>query len=717
MSSFDPPETVVRFGEFVADIQAGELHRNGSKIKLQGQPFEILAFLLERPGRMVTREELGRRLWPADTFVDFEHGLNAAVNRLREALGDSSEQPRFIETIPRRGYRFIAQVDGPSAPGTVSSAITFPQARRVRLVFGVALLLVLISVAIGWWLLSRRLPRVTTSTQLSFSGVIHAPSADPRDEAYSTLATDGSRIYSSAATKEGISRLGYVSTAGGEQVSMTVPLAYPQLRHISPDGSMLLVWASSPGESERHLWLVPTAGGGPRRLGKIDGHDGAWSPDGREIIYANEQHLYVARSDGSNAHKIAATPGKAFWLRWSPDATLIRFTVADSKTASQTLWECQPDGSDLHRLSLSWDKEPQECCGEWTPEGRYFLFRAARANRSDIWLIRDKKYLEGKYQPTRLTNGPLGSAAAISSRDGKRLFAIEGRNMSETFKYDLRSHQVIPFLPGSSICCVSTSPDGHWIAYNEGRGAETILWRSKLDGSERLQLTEPQASIVPASWSPDGKQIAFFAKTQGRGQDSVWKIYLVAASGGSPRDPLPNERNVVDPEWSPDGHSLMFGRPPLYWVESSTRTGISILNMDTDRISALPQSEGLFSPHWSPNGRYVAAMSLNQRKLMLFDFAAQSWTELAHSTDQNPKWFGNPRWLPDGEHLYVDEAAKGVVMRVDTKTRKVEEIVDAKTIDPTSQGCGFSNVAGEDAIWIDCDRISADIYALDLDLP
>jgi DNA-binding winged helix-turn-helix (wHTH) protein len=93
-------------------VQAGELYRNGSKIKLQGQPFEILAALLERPGRMVTRDELRRRLWPADTFVDFEHGLNDAVNRLREALGDSTEEPRFIETIPRRGYKFIAPVDG-----------------------------------------------------------------------------------------------------------------------------------------------------------------------------------------------------------------------------------------------------------------------------------------------------------------------------------------------------------------------------------------------------------------------------------------------------------------------------------------------------------------------------------------------------------------------------------------------------------------------------
>src|SRR5437016_10619039 len=152
MSSPHPLGSTIRFGEFTADLEAQDLFRNGSKVRLQGQPFEILAVLLERPGRVVTREELRRRLWPSDTFVDFEHGLNAAVNRLREALGDSSEEPRFIETVPRRGYRFIAQVDAPSASGVTSSAITFTPARRFRLVFGIALLflLVLISVAIGW---------------------------------------------------------------------------------------------------------------------------------------------------------------------------------------------------------------------------------------------------------------------------------------------------------------------------------------------------------------------------------------------------------------------------------------------------------------------------------------------------------------------------------------------------------------------------------------
>src|SRR5580700_8467317 len=100
----------IRFGIFEVDLQAGELRKQGMKVKLQQQPFELLAMLLERPGGVVTREEIQKRLWPGDTFVDFDRGLNRAANRLRESLGDEADSPRFIETLPRRGYRFIAPV-------------------------------------------------------------------------------------------------------------------------------------------------------------------------------------------------------------------------------------------------------------------------------------------------------------------------------------------------------------------------------------------------------------------------------------------------------------------------------------------------------------------------------------------------------------------------------------------------------------------------------
>src|SRR6201998_1066287 len=130
---------IVRFGAFEADLSACELRKSGVRIKLHGQPFEVLAMLLERPGALVTREELQKRLWPTDTFVDFDHGVNTAINRLREALGDSAENPRFIETVPRRGYRFIApvesQVSAPPGssviPAGTSSFGTTPPATQV----------------------------------------------------------------------------------------------------------------------------------------------------------------------------------------------------------------------------------------------------------------------------------------------------------------------------------------------------------------------------------------------------------------------------------------------------------------------------------------------------------------------------------------------------------------------------------------------------------
>src|SRR3989442_8968302 len=109
------PVRILRFGSFELDLRSGELRRNGSRVSLQDQPLQILSVLLERPGELVAREELRQRLWPADTFVDFEHGLNAAVKRLRDALGDSADTPRFVETVPRRGYRFVAPVERAAA--------------------------------------------------------------------------------------------------------------------------------------------------------------------------------------------------------------------------------------------------------------------------------------------------------------------------------------------------------------------------------------------------------------------------------------------------------------------------------------------------------------------------------------------------------------------------------------------------------------------------
>src|SRR5215470_3587414 len=116
-----PTSRAVRFGVFEADLSSGELRKHGLRIKLQDQPFQILAMLLEHPGEVLTREELHRKLWPTDTFVDFDHGLNNAINRLRDALSDSAEAPRFIETLPKRGYRFISQIESEPIPDSLAA--------------------------------------------------------------------------------------------------------------------------------------------------------------------------------------------------------------------------------------------------------------------------------------------------------------------------------------------------------------------------------------------------------------------------------------------------------------------------------------------------------------------------------------------------------------------------------------------------------------------
>jgi TolB-like protein/DNA-binding winged helix-turn-helix (wHTH) protein/Flp pilus assembly protein TadD len=137
----DSGSRTIQFGNFEADLRAGELRRDGSRIKLQEQPFRVLTLLLEHPGEVVSREELRNRLWPADTFVDFDHSLNAAIRRLRDALGDSAEDPKFVETVARRGYRFLAPVNGAQTVIAVAPLPPTSQHRRMMVAAGVVLLL------------------------------------------------------------------------------------------------------------------------------------------------------------------------------------------------------------------------------------------------------------------------------------------------------------------------------------------------------------------------------------------------------------------------------------------------------------------------------------------------------------------------------------------------------------------------------------------------
>ena len=498
----------LQFGLFELDLQARELRKSGVRIKLQDQPFQILAMLLESPGEIVTREELQKRLWPEDTFVDFDLSLNSAVKKLRQALSDDSENPRFIETLYRRGYRFIGPVNGtslrsPSTPGSGEAVPAPPvsegplQSVRARIfrVLPWAIIAVLVLVAVGvFWSRPPQSPRITGYTQITRDG---------RAKGFGGLVAGGERLYMEEIELDRFV-IGEVSVSGGETAILPTSLRDPHIDDISASGSSLLVGTSEGTAGHGSVWALPLPAGSPRRLGDLVVDSATWSPLGSDLVFSKGQEIFIANSDGGNPRKLATLSGPVDDLRFSPDGHKLRFSIHDLKTDSRSLWELNRDGTGLHPLLLGWNESPQECCGNWSSDGRYYFFQSYRAGRNNIWVLPERRHwLTRHADPVQLTNGPLDFTLPVPSRDGKRIFSLGVQPRAELVRYDAKK-RLVPYFGGISGIGLAFSPDGQWVAYISI--PDQALWRSKVDGSERLQLTSTSMmwAALPR-WSPDGK--------------------------------------------------------------------------------------------------------------------------------------------------------------------------------------------------------------------
>jgi Tol biopolymer transport system component/DNA-binding winged helix-turn-helix (wHTH) protein len=713
------PNTV-QFGLFEVDLQARELRKSGVKIKLNEQPFQVLAVLLERPGEIVTREELQARLWPADTFVDFDLSLNGAVKKLRHALGDESDNPRFVETLYRRGYRFIAPISGtnggefeasqkgvhPAAnqdsqkakevPGKAEVSETNRSAEsRVTSAkrFAVIAVLCVAVLVIGLIVFERTLrpsPRITGFTQITSGGKVHQLCA---------LATDGRRLYFQAADKDRIV-LAEVSVSGGDSAVIPTPFQNTFLGDIAPDSSSLLISGWEGTNKEGPVWLLPLPAGPPRPLAAVSNIAVVWVPDGRSLLYAHGTDLYESNSDGSDAKKLATLAARISSVRVSPDERKIRLTLDDTKTGFSELWELSRDGSGSHPLLPGWTDTPHECCGQWTPDGKYFLFTSFREGRTSLWALPERRsWFQPKPKPVQLTNGPLDFWLPVPSRDGKRIFAMGGLPRSEVLRYDGRSFQ--PYLNGVSAEDLTFSADGHRVAYVSV--PELTLWSSNVDGSDRIQLSDPgvMEAALPR-WSPDGSQIVFMARTL----TTDWKAYLVSARGQGLRELVPGATAGFDPSWSPDGRLVVLAVSDL----GATSNKISILDLASKSVSPVPGGENLFSPRWSPDGRYIAAITTDSQALMLFDRTNQQWTELVRMG------IGFPSWSHDGQYLYFDSTLTEdpAFFRVRISDHRLERIASLKDIrrlwGPNGEWTGLGP---DDSLLITRNIGSPEIYALD----
>jgi Tol biopolymer transport system component/DNA-binding winged helix-turn-helix (wHTH) protein len=712
-------QTTIRFGPFDADLQTQELRKQGVRLRLPGQSFLVLKMLLERPGQLVTRDALRAALWPSDTFVDFDNGLNAAVNRLRETLGDSADSPHLIETLPRRGYRFIAPLNGahvasvfdPPA-GELETAATAtagtlvrakPQARRSGLRYAALAGVVLVSAALlGYVLMHWSPPKVTGSAQVTSDG--QGKTASFAAELASPLVGDSSRLYFLEGPVGG-NRLTQVSTGGGETVLFPAPFRIRRLLDVSPNRRELLALSYGGVQMESAVMVLPLPAGSPHRLGDILAHDASWSRDGERIVYANGHDLYLAKSDGSESRKLGTVPGTAWWPRWSPDASVVRFTVLEA-LGWRRIWEVSTDGSRLHRLLPERNVAlGGQCCGNWTADGSYFVFESVPppGGMSQVWSLREGRgFLKKARALTQLTTGPMSMVAPLPSADGKKIFAVAVQPRGQLVRYNGRSRQFVPFLSGISADGVDFSKDGQWVTYV--LFPERTLWRSKADGSERLQLTLPPMKVSLPRWSPDGKRIAFLGQAAGK----PVKIYIVSADGGTSKQAIPGELNEGEASWSPDGNSLAFG--PLWWLEGSA--AIRVLDLKTGQITTLPDSEGLFSARWSPDGRQLVALRADATQtLMLFDFEGRKWEELAKSA-------AYPNWSRDGSCIYFEDpyTNEPALYRVLISDRKVEELA---TLDPRILSWAivgkWMGLAPDDSPLVLRDTSVEEIYALDLE--
>ena len=278
----------------------------------------------------------------------------------------------------------------------------------------------------------------------------------------------------------------------------------------------------------------------------------------------------------------------------------------------------------------------------------------------------------------------------------------------ELVRYDSASHQFTPYLSGISAMGVNFSRDGKWVTYVSY--PEGVLWRSKVDGGERLQLTSPPLFAMLPRWSPDGTRIAFMAHQPGK----PWSVYVIPAEGGSSDQPTPADHRGADPNWSPDGNSLLFGRNPVDEAPGAGTLDLEIVDLRTHAISKVPGSEGMYSPRWSPDGRHILAFPGAADRLMLFDFKTQRWTELAKI---NVGW---PEWSRSGDYIYFSgnpPAGQPGLFRVRISDHKLEQVVSLKDFRNAPSWGSWMGLAPDDSLLLVRDAGTQDIYALDWEAP
>ncbi len=701
MTGSESHSETFRFGPFEFRPQQGELRKSGRILKLQPQPARLLEILVSNAGQVVKREQIQSAIWDADTQVAYELGVNRCIRQIRSVLLDDPDTPRYIRTLPRQGYSFIAEIErvSPSrrdhdvrgepattslelvtpAPPLAAPVPTIPEinqtvsltskpSKGIHKIQSWILLLGCILIALGVaQYLARPLPapKVDSYTQLS---------NDSYDKVLKTgalarpLFSDGSRVYFSVMSGAAVSEIAQVAVNGGDTSIVSTPLPNPVLFDYSPSRSQFLL-GSGTGIRELPVWIQPLPSGSAHRLSEISAYGASWSPDGEQLVYGSGNGLYIASGSGSNSRLIATfdktRSQRAYWPRWSPDARSIRFSIYDGATRSSWLAEISPQGGELKHLFPRWSFGRDSCCGTWTSDGRLYVFVSSRGGRDDLWLSRTKTGLEklrSSADPIQLTDGPLSYSAPLPNKDGTVVETIGGARRAELMIFDSTSNNFAPLTSRVSPSQADISRDGKRLAFVSS--SDGSLWRSNVDGTEQRQLSFPPLQVKMPRWSPDGSQISF----HGHNPSGPLAVYVASEKDGQTHQLAGDaSHDASDPDWSADGREIVFSNTSL----PDQASVLQIVNVETGKTSDITGSAGLRSPRWSLDGRHISALTNDLNTLMVFDVYAKTWKRLTAFR------MGYPNWSHDSRFIYVVSLAHSpAIVRVRVADGRIEPIVD-----------------------------------------